>query len=74
MISWHPQTEVPTAEQVPDSDRCMDPGSYQLGDLNPNEALNCIDQNLRFSLDKIRQNIEIHGLGTWLAQNLAYNE
>ena len=47
------QTKASAAEQAPTSNRWMDPGGYWLGALNPNEALNCVDDMNRVLLQVI---------------------
>ena len=37
------QSKASAAEAAPTSDRWLDPSGYPLGALNPNEALNCVD-------------------------------
>ena len=44
------QERVSAEAQGPTSDRWMDPGGYPLGALNPNEALNCVDDMNRVLL------------------------
>lgn len=44
------QEKVSAEAQAPTSDRWMDPGGYALGALNPNEALNCVDDINRMLL------------------------